>query len=134
MNRAKRDVWTHIRFPAIPTLLQRALADCIVHFTVNPRPALLAFLATLPVSAAEPSYRELLLADKPAAYWRFDTIEECCTSSETDAALRANAGDKVSLLEAGPRPPEFPAFSEENTAADFTGYERDTVLRVKDPG
>jgi hypothetical protein len=105
-----------------------------VHLTVKLRTAILLFLATLPASAADPTYRELLLADRPAAYWRFDTIEECCTPNETHESLRANAGEKVSLLEAGPRPPEFPAFSEENSAADFTGYERDTYLRVKDPG
>ena len=96
-------------------------------------------IAALSVSIAQlahgaDGYRELLLADKPIAYWRFDTIEECCTPNETHESLRANAGEKVSLLEAGPRPPKFPAFSEENTAADFTGYERDTYLRVKDPG
>ena len=105
----------------------------MLHFTVNLRPAFLLFLAALPVSAQQ-SYRELLLADRPAAYWRFDTIEECCTPNETHESLRANAGEKVSLLEAGPRPPVFAAFSGENTAADFTGYERDTYLRVKDPG
>ena len=103
------------------------------HLTVNFRPALLLFLAALPLSAA-PAYRALILADRPAAYWRFDSIEECCTSSETDEALRANAGEKVSLTEAGPRPPIFPHFADENTAADFTGYPRDTFLRVKDTG
>ena len=75
-----------------------------------------------------------MLADRPVAYWRFDTIEECCTPNETHESLRANAGTNVSLLEAGPRPPKFPAFSGQNTAADFMGYERDTYLRVKDPG
>ena len=96
--------------------------------------ALSVSLAAFVHGADARSYRELLLADKPVAYWRFDSIEECCTSSETDAALRANAGDKVSLLEAGPRPPQFPLFPDENTAADFSGYPRDTYLRVKDPG
>ncbi len=95
--------------------------------------ALLAYTFSA-AHAAEPRYRDLVLADKPAAYWRFDSIEECCTSSETDEALRANAGDKVSLAEAGPRPPVFPNFAEENTAADFSGYSRDTHLRVKDTG
>ncbi|MEO6742772.1 MAG: LamG domain-containing protein, partial [Chthoniobacteraceae bacterium] len=105
-------------------------------------PALRTAIAALSVSitslvpfshaADARNYRELILADKPGAYWRFDSIEECCTSSETDEALRANAGDKVSLAEAGPRPPAFPLFAEENTAADFSGYERDTHLRVKD--
>ena len=96
----------------------------------------LCFAAGVPFShAAEVKpYRSLVMADKPAAYWRFDSIEECCTSSETDEALRANAGDKVSLTEAGPRPPEFPNFAEENSAADFSGYSRDTHLRVKDTG
>ena len=96
----------------------------------------IAFAASLfsTAHAAEPRYRDLVLADKPAAYWRFDSIEECCTSSETDERLRANAGDKVTLAEAGPRPPVFPNFAAENTAADFTGYARDTYLRVKYPG
>ncbi len=80
------------------------------------------------------SYRELLLSAKPAAYWRFDTIEECCTPNETHESLRAQAGDKVSLLEAGPRPPAFPGFTKTNSAADFSTYARDTYLRVKDPG
>jgi hypothetical protein len=93
-------------------------------------------IATAPFSSAAEvkPYRSLVMEDKPAAYWRFDSIEECCTSSETDEALRANAGDKVSLAEAGPRPPIFPNFAEENTAADFSGYTRDTHLRVKDAG
>ena len=80
------------------------------------------------------NYRDMIMADKPAAYWRFDILDECCTRSETNEGLRANAGEKVSLLEPGPRPPEFPGFSPQNCAADFTGYERDTYLRVKDPG
>ena len=80
------------------------------------------------------NYRDMVLEDKPAAYWRFDVLDECCTPSEMNEGLRANAGEKVSLLEPGPRPPEFPGFSPENDAADFTGYERDTYLRVKDPG
>ena len=98
----------------------------------------LAFLPTLlpllAVAAHAENHRDILISDKPTAYWRFDTIEECCTPNETHEALRANAGEKVSLLEAGPRPPAFPNFSPENTAADFTFYERDTFLRVKDPG
>ena len=107
---------------------QRTLRTVLAALSVS-----MASLVT-PAHAAQPRYRDLVLADKPAAYWRFDSIEECCTSSETDEKLRANAGDKVSLVEAGPRPPVFANFAEENTAADFTGYARDTYLRVKDPG
>ena len=94
----------------------------------------IASLAPFAHGADARNYRELLLADKPVAYWRFDNLDECCTPSETHEALRANAGANVSLTEAGPRPPAFPLFPEENTAADFTGYARDTYLRVKDPG
>ena len=108
------------------TLAQRTLRTTIAALSVS--------IAPLVHGADAPAYRERLLADRPAAYWRFDTIEECCTPNETHKSLRANAGEKVSLLEAGPRPPVFAAFAEENTAADFTGYERDTYLRVKDPG
>ncbi|MEO6788844.1 MAG: LamG domain-containing protein, partial [Chthoniobacteraceae bacterium] len=110
-------------------MITSALRTTVVALSVS-----VASLVSFARGADARNYRELVLADAPTAYWRFDTIEECCTSSETDEALRANAGDKVSLLEAGPRPPAFPAFSETNTAADFTGYPRDTYLRVKDPG
>ncbi len=82
--------------------------------TTTAQRTFLTFIAGLSVSAAQflhgadLPYREVLLADKPAAYWRFDTIEECCTPNETHESLRANAGTNVSLLEAGPRPPSFP--------------------------
>src|SRR5215207_6488172 len=84
--------------------------------------------------AVAESYRDRLMSDQPVAYWRFDDIQECCTPNETHETLRANAGANVSLLEAGPRPPAFPLFPEENTAADFTHFQRDTFLRVQDPG
>ena len=116
-------MWVSTSAPMITPALRTAILTLSVS---------IASLVPLARGADARSYRELLLADKPAAYWRFDSIEECCTSSETDAALRANAGDRVSLAEAGPRPPMFPLFAEENTAADFSGYERDTHLRVKD--
>ncbi len=105
------------------------------HRIVGTAAAALALSFTSLLHAADGKrYRDLIMADKPAAYWRFDSIEECCTSSETDERLRANAGEKVSLIEAGPRPPVFPNFAEENTAADFSGYARDAHLRVKDTG
>jgi hypothetical protein len=90
-------------------------------------------IVALSSSFAE-SYRERLLSDQPVAYWRFDDIQQCCTPNETHEALRADAGANVSLLEAGPRPPGFPLFQEENTAADFTHFRKDTFLRVKDTG
>lgn len=90
-------------------------------------------LSTVPAAIAE-LYRERLMSDQPVAYWRFDTIDECCTPNETHETLRANAGENVSLLEPGPRPPQFPLFTEENTAADFTHFTSETFLRVKDPG
>jgi hypothetical protein len=74
------------------------------------------------------------MSDQPVAYWRFDEIQECCTPNETHESMRANAGANVSLIEAGPRPPKFPLFPAENTAADFTHFPKDTFLRVKDPG
>ena len=80
------------------------------------------------------TYREIMLADEPVAYWRFDEIQECCTPNETHESLRANAGANVSLITAGPRPPAFPLFAEENTASDFTYFKTETFLRVKDPG
>jgi hypothetical protein len=96
--------------------------------------SLLAFILATAATARTETYRERLLADEPVAYWRFDDILECCTPNETHETLRANAGANVSLLEPGPRPPAFPLFPPENTAADFTQFARDTFLRVQDPG
>lgn len=99
------------------------------------RPLTLLLLAfPFALGAHAETYRERLLADEPVAYWRFDDMQECCTPNETHETLRANAGANVSLLEPGPRPPQFLLFPEENTAADFTHFQRDTFLRVQDPG
>ena len=96
---------------------------------------LLPALALFPLTTAFAElYRDRLMSDQPVAYWRFDDQQECCTPNETHESLRANAGTNVSLLEAGPRPPAFPLFTEENTCADFTHFPKDTFLRVKDPG
>src|SRR5688572_23428939 len=96
---------------------------------------LLPALALTSFSAASAEiYRDRLMSDQPVAYWRFDEIQECCTPNETHESLRANAGANVSLIEPGPRPPVFPLFTAENTAADFTHFAKDTFLRVKDPG
>lgn len=91
---------------------------------------IIAAVATVHAS----THQELVTADKPVAYWRFDDALDCCAQ---DAAfqheLKASKSDSVSLVEPGPRAPRFPGFDAYNLAADFTGASGPAFLRVKDP-
>ncbi|MEX2673375.1 MAG: DUF1553 domain-containing protein [Phycisphaeraceae bacterium] len=82
--------------------------------------------------AAEPTtdlkpYSELVVSDDPVAYWQLneepsEVVIEPYRGSE---ALRGQAQGFISLSEPGPRPEAegtgFPAFSADNTAANFDG-------------
>ncbi len=97
----------------------------------------IALLSLASAGWAAESYRERLMSDQPVAYWTFDLQDQCCFRSETHEGLMARPAESVSLLTPGPRPPQFPNFTEENTALDFTtkgGDPKEFVVRIKDPG
>jgi hypothetical protein len=83
------------------------------------------------IDPQEESFAAKLLATQPQAYWRLN---------ETNGVIGANAGSdgvedegsylgSVSLGQAGPRPPQFPAFENNNFAPYFNG----TDASVKGP-
>ena len=92
-------------------------------------------LVSLASSALAATHQELITADKPVAYWRFDDALDCCAQEAAfQQELKAEKTDVVSFVEPGPRSPKFPGFDAYNLAADFTGAGGPAFLRVKDPG
>lgn len=93
------------------------------------------------LTAAEPAiaesrpsrYVEMILADEPIAYWRFDGQKPKVAANFSEiSGLDATVNGQVSLESPGPRPLQFPAFGSTNQAARFSG--QGNFLRVKDPG
>ena len=83
-------------------------------------------------SAPAARYPEVVLDDRPVAYWRFSpgevVTEFASAGSET---LKAVAVGDVRVVE-GPRPEGYPGFSPDNQAVQLNGNY--TYLRVNDPG
>ncbi len=81
-------------------------------------------------------YASSVLADNPAAYFRFEGDGRQQLSSviqQADAStLTGRVEGRVQLSQAGPRPAHYPAFESQNSAAAFFG-ERG-FIRVNDPG
>ncbi len=76
-------------------------------------------------------YADLILADRPAAYWRFDSGQAPTVPNASDqSGLEARVAGKVSLETPGPRSPRFPGFGRDNRAARFSG--NGSFLRVAD--
>ena len=77
------------------------------------------------------------MSDQPVAYWTFDIQDQCCFRSETHERITAKPDGGVSGQTPGPRPPQFPNFTDENLALDFTtkGVDpKELVVRIQDPG
>ncbi|MBI1903840.1 MAG: DUF1553 domain-containing protein [Planctomycetia bacterium] len=80
-------------------------------------------------------YEQLVLADKPAAYWRMIPGEGKsirCTAAESKVEPTGTAVGAVALKQAGPRPGDFPLFEKDNVAIQLSGAKG--FLRVSDPG
>ncbi|MBI5775289.1 MAG: DUF1553 domain-containing protein [Verrucomicrobia bacterium] len=96
-----------------------------------------AALSALAAPAAKPSrYADLILADKPAAYWRLhdasgSTVLNLAPGANA-AALNGTLEGKVQLGQRGQQSQEFPEFEPDSTAAGFSG--KGDFIRVKDPG
>ncbi len=81
------------------------------------------------------THQEMITADSPVAFWRFDDALDCCAQEAAFRhELKAEKTDVVSFVEPGPRGPKFPAFDAHNMAADFTATGGSAFMRVKDPG
>ena len=102
--------------------------------------ALLLLSFALPLGAAAASkpsrYADLILADKPAAYWRLNDdaggIARNLAPGGSASALDGKVEGKVQLGQRGQPTAEFPEFEPDSTAAGFSG--KGEFIRVKDPG
>ncbi len=74
------------------------------------------------------NYTKTLLNDAPDLFWDFSNPKQV---TEKIQNLPTQASGAVRLQQAGPRPPQFPAFSSKTPAAAFDGT---GVLKVSDPG
>jgi hypothetical protein len=92
-----------------------------------------------PVTAGG-AYADLVEADQPVAWWRFDQLKDGAANAwaqpvggekgEAKFAPVEFVG-KVTAADAGPRPPQFPLFASSNTAAKFAGAQ---YLKLADSG
>src|ERR1051325_10903864 len=106
------------------------------------RPAFVALAAltlALPftASAAKKSrYADLVLADKPVAYWRLKdtdatTIQNLAPGNDA-AALNGTVEGKLELQKLAQKQEQFPDFEPDGTAVQFG--EKTGHIQVKDPG
>ena len=95
-----------------------------------------AALAVDAAAAAKPSrYADLVLADKPAAYWRLNDTGTTALNSAPGpnaAALHGVIEGKVSVGQRAQSSEQFPEFEPDSAAAGFSG--KGEFIRVKDPG
>ncbi len=82
-------------------------------------------------------YRDLILADKPVGYWRFDDAKSAKTVRSLQHSPAAPKFDgtisgQLTLQATGPRPKEFPLFNSKNVAITLPG--KSGFIRITDPG
>jgi len=97
---------------------------------------LLAALAVTAAAATKPSrYADLVLADKPAAYWRLNDTGSTALNSAPGAQaalLNGTVEGKVAIGQRAQPSEQFPEFEPDSAAAGFSG--KGEFIRVKDPG
>ncbi|NDD39294.1 MAG: hypothetical protein EB082_12960, partial [Verrucomicrobia bacterium] len=95
-----------------------------------------AFVAVGAAAATKPSrYADLILADKPAAYWRLNDTGTTALNSAPGAnavALNGVIEGKVAVGQRAQPSDQFPEFEPDSAAAGFNG--KGEFIRVKDPG
>ncbi len=80
--------------------------------------------------AGPSAYVELVRADQPVAYWRFEDDKASGEHGASPWKMQQMTGD-VKFLQAGPRNQKFPLFDAGNHGVDFT---KAGSLRYDDPG
>lgn len=90
--------------------------------------------------ATSDAYAELVEADQPIAWWRFEQPKDAAAHAWAQPAVNDKLEGKFSTVEvvgkvtatdAGPRPPQFPLFATTNKAVKFGGSQ---YLKLADPG
>jgi hypothetical protein len=97
---------------------------------------LLAALVATAAAASKPSrYADLVLGDKPAAYWRLNDTGATAQNSAPGAKaalLHGTVEGKVATGQRAQSSEQFPEFEPDSAAAGFSGAGQ--FIRVKDPG
>ena len=96
---------------------------------------LTALLATAPAATKPSRYADLVLADKPAAYWRLNDTGTTAVNSAPGAKaalLNGTVEGKVATGQRAQPSEQFPEFEPDSAAAGFSG--KGEFIRVKDPG
>jgi len=97
---------------------------------------LLAALVATATAASKPSrYADLVLADKPVAYWRLNDTGPTALNSAPGAKaalLNGAVEGKVAVGQRAQPSEQFPEFEPDSAAAGFSGQGQ--FIRVKDPG
>lgn len=88
-------------------------------------------LATNATIAAD-QYGEIVKADGPIAWWRFENASEGVVANSVSDQMAARIHGNVTLQVAGPRPSDYPDFATDNQAARIQNGPN--YLIVKDPG
>ncbi len=79
------------------------------------------------------SYQQIVMADDPTVYWRFDdsNATELVESTLAGSGLNVSVSGNVRFAAPGPQRDEYPLFAEENRALEISGA---GYVRVADPG
>ncbi len=113
------------RFPAIASLLAAGLLPAVLLAQARPPQN-----DTDDVKDVGAAYAEIVRADKPAAYWRFEDDQGAAELNGSPWPATEVAGP-VKWLAQGPRQTRFPLFDANNHAIEL---QRPVSLRYSDPG
>jgi hypothetical protein len=94
-----------------------------------------ALLASASAATKPSRYADLVLADKPAAYWRLNDTSTTALNSAPGAKaalLNGTVEGKVAVGQRAQPSEQFPEFEPDSAAAGFSG--KGEFIRVKDPG
>ncbi len=86
-------------------------------------------------AADAPKLAEIIAADQPVAWWRFDGTKDAALDLAPASSFKALSGRIVGAVKTGvdgPRPPYFPAAEPSSTAMEFQGD--GASIRIQDPG
>jgi len=86
----------------------------------------------LPALNAQDKYGEIIKADGPVGWWRFEKLEGGVVANEMSEELSARTHGNLKMQQAGPRPSDYPDFSPTNYAVRIDSGKNYFV--VKDPG
>jgi hypothetical protein len=86
------------------------------------------------VQAADQPFVDDLAADQPAFWWRFegDKADNAVAPTAMAAEITGTVAGKVKFGVPGPRPADYPAFTDDNRAVQFVGD--GGVIKFPDPG